>query len=273
MTDLTTKTKPTTLRARLESEQFRDQMAKALPKHMSPDRMIRVAATAIAKTPMLADCDQVSFFNAMLDLSQLGLEPDGRRAYLIPFNNRKKGIVECQLIIDYKGMVELILRTGDVSRIHADKVCENDEFEFNCGHVVRHRIDFRKPRGDAYAYYCMVTRKDGGTKCEVMTKDDIDAVRARSRSANSGPWVTDYDEMAKKTVAKRCFKWCEWSSEIRDAIEIDDKDYVEGRITARQTAAITTADDLTKMLQEPESDAEPSPPGALFDASPDAANA
>jgi recombinational DNA repair protein RecT len=85
-----------------------------------------------------------------------------------------------------------------------------------------------------------------------MTRDEVEAIRKRSRSANNGPWATDFDEMAKKTVFRRASKWIELSSEIRDAFDNDDKDYVDGRVTSRQTAAITTADDLTQMLAEPQ---------------------
>lgn len=243
-------TKQLTIRERLESPEFADQIARVLPKHISPERMARVAATAIMRTPKLRDCDQASFFNAMLQLSQWGLEPDGRRAHLIPFENRRRGVVECQLILDYKGIVELALRSGNISAIHTDKVCENDDFEYDCGQVIRHKIDFRKPRGDAYAYVCIITRKDGSKKCEVMSRDEVDKIRSRSKSKDNGPWVTDYDEMARKTVFKRASKWVELSPEIRDAIEVDDQDYVNGRVTGSYSEPVDT-DGLAALLESP----------------------
>ena len=94
--------KPLTLRQHLSSPSFSAEVSKALPKHLTPDRFLRVALTALTKTPKLADCDQASFFSALLTLSQFGLEPDGRRAHLIPFDNKKRGVLECQLIIDFK---------------------------------------------------------------------------------------------------------------------------------------------------------------------------
>ena len=233
-----------TIRDRLQSDAFRDQIAMVLPNHIKPERMVRVACTAMLRTPKLAECDQASFFNAMLQLSQWGLEPDGRRAHLIPFRNNKENRTECQLILDYKGLVELILRTGNVASIHADKACDADEFVYDCGQIVSHKIDFRKQRGEAFAYYCIITRKDGTKKCEVMSRDEVDAIRKRSKSANNGPWVTDFDEMAKKTVFKRASKWCELSSEIRDAFEHDDRDTIEGRVTR----SAVTADDIGRLL-------------------------
>jgi recombination protein RecT len=245
-------TKTMTLRDKLNSPAQLQEIERALPAHMSADRMSRVTLTALTRTPKLSECDQASFFQCLLTLSQWGLEPDGRHAHLLPFENRKRGVVECQLIIDYKGLVQLALRTGNIASIHCDSVCENDSFVYDCGEVVSHKIDFRKPRGEAYAFVCIIKMKDGGKKCEVMTRDEVDAIRKRSRSGTSGPWVTDYNEMAKKTVFRRASKWIELSSEIRDAFDHDDKDFVEGRVTSRETAAITTADDLTKMLAEPQ---------------------
>ncbi len=216
------KKQPLTLRQNLESVAFADQIAKALPKHLTPDRFIRVAVTAITKTPLLAQCDQASFFGALLTLSQFGLEPDGRRAHLIPFKNNKRGCYEVQLIIDYKGLAELAIRSGVVSYLHADVVCENDVFKENIGEIVAHEIDRKKDRGAVYAVYAICRFKDGSSKAEIMTRSEIEAIRRRSRAGQSGPWVTDWNEMAKKTAFRRLSKWLPLSPEIRDALEKDD---------------------------------------------------
>ena len=218
---------PATIRQLLEGDIFREQVGKALPKHLTPDRFIRVAVTTMNRVPMLAQCDQASFFNALLTLSQLGLEPDGRRAHLIPFRNNKKGIVECQLIVDYKGIVELISNAGDVANIHADVVCDNDTFVYDKGVLQQHNIDFKAPRGEVYAAYALIRFKDGTEKCEVMTKDEIAAIRKRSKAAESGPWVTDWNEMAKKTVFRRASKWVKLSPEQHEIIEKDDTQFPE----------------------------------------------
>jgi recombination protein RecT len=190
-------------------------VAQALPAHIKPERMIRVALTAMTRVPKLADCDQSSFFSAMLTLSQLGLEPDGRRAHLIPYGKT------CQLVIDYKGLVELAMRSGDVSNIHADVICRNDEFESNMGRVARHVIDYASDRGDVIAAYAICRFKDGSEKAEILSKSEIDGIRKRSRAGNSGPWVTDYNEMAKKTAFRRLSKWLPLSPEYRDALDKD----------------------------------------------------
>ena len=214
-TKLATAGKPTTMDL-LKGDAFKERIMNALPKHLAPDRMIAVALTCINKTPKLAQCDQGSFFQAMLSLSQLGLEPDGRRAHLIPYGD------QVQLIIDYKGLVELAMRSGQVSNIHADVVCENDVFEYDMGDIKQHKIDFKKERGEMYAAYSICTFKDGTRKCEVMSKSEVDKIRSRSRAGKAGPWVTDFNEMAKKTAFRRLSKWLPLSPEVRDAFEKDD---------------------------------------------------
>lgn len=247
-----------TLRQQLDSPQFAAQVARALPKHLPPDRFIRVACTTVMRTPKLAQCDQASFFNALLTLSQLGIEPDGRRAHLIPFENRKRGCVECQLIIDYKGIAELVMRSGLVSTLHADIVCDKDEFEFNLGEIVKHKVNFRESRGEPYAAYCVCTFKDGTRKADVMSYNEIEAIRGRSRAGQSGPWVTDWAEMAKKTVFRRLSKWLPLSPEIRDAVEADDEPKViEVQATASPSAMFALPAPAPEQLPAPPEDDVP----------------
>lgn len=165
----------------------------------------------------------------LLDLSAFGLEPDGRRAHLIPYKE------QCTLVIDWKGLAELAMRSGIIAKLHADIVCENDVFAYNLGEITRHEIDFRKPRGDMYAAYALAQTKTGEVFVAVLSKDEIDAVRKRSRSGSSGPWVTDYAEMAKKTAFRRLSKWLPLSAEFRDAQELDDETEQVRDVTPKAT--------------------------------------
>lgn len=214
--------KTATLKTMLTSDAMRNQFAAALPRHLSPERFTRVALTALTRTPKLNECTQASFFKCLLDLSALGLEPDGRRAHLIPYRNNRQGIVECTLQIDYKGLVELAMNSGAVSMVHADIVCENDVFEYNLGEVTKHIIDWRKARGNVYAVYALCVFKDGAKKFEVMSVEDVEKVRNRKKEDDRSPWKTDWNEMAKKTVFRRLSKWIPQSPELRDAIEHED---------------------------------------------------
>lgn len=249
-----------TIRDRINSPAQMQEIARALPKHMSADRMARVAITALTKTPALNECEPASFFKCLLDLSAMGLEPDGRRAHLIPFRNNKRNVTECQLIVDYKGLVELAYRSGEIASIHTDVFCEGEEFIEDRGKVISHRIDRSKQRGKPLGAYCIVTFKSGSEKHEVMGIHEIEAIRKRSRSGSSGPWVTDWSEMARKTVFRRASKWLPLSSEILEAFERDGDQFEQPPARAKRPSGMSF-DDLKAALSHETS--EPTQPPVL----------
>jgi recombination protein RecT len=205
------------IRSLIQSDAVKQQMAMVLPKHLTADRMARVACTAILKTPKLAACRPESLLQALMLCSQAGLEPDGRNAHLIPYGD------QVQVIFDWKGLVALARRNG-VQNIAADIVCENDTFDWyrdGDGLHFKHQVDFRKARGEMFAAFCIW--KDGEQfDGEVMTKAEIDAIRKRSRASGAGPWVTDYNEMAKKTVVRRSSKKWPLDAELAEALNDAD---------------------------------------------------
>jgi recombination protein RecT len=217
-TELSTKND---LRSFIGSDKFKEQVALSLPQHLTPDRFARVALTAMTRTPKLLECTRESLLRCLMDCSSLGLEPNGRDAHLIPYGK------DCTLIVDFKGLIALAKRSGDVRSWSAELVCENDSFSWQDG-VVTHGIEWRKPRGAMQAVYSRVTLKDGSLEFEVMTKEECEAIRKRSRAGNSGPWVTDFTEMCRKTVIRRHSKRLTLSPEFADALERDD-DKIEER--------------------------------------------
>jgi recombination protein RecT len=207
------------IRTLISSDAYKKQFAMALPKHLKAERFIRIALTALTRTPKLAECTQASLVSCLLDLSQLGLEPDGRKAHLIPYGDK------CTLIVDYKGLVELARRSGEISDIHADVVCDGDFFEysFGSGGTLTHRPAM-KNRGAIIAAYSYVSLKDGTASYEVMSVDEIKAIQKRSKAGTMGPWISDFNEMAKKTVFRRHSKWLPISSERFQAAWEKDQD-------------------------------------------------
>lgn len=228
-----------TLRDWIMSPVFKSQIDAALPSICTSERFVRAALTSMQKNPKLMQCTQASLFQSFMTAAQLGIEPDGRRAHLIPYGT------ECTLVIDYKGLVELVKRSGDVSVPYAEKVCENDFFQWENGDIV-HRIDFTKPRGNAYAYYARVRHKDGAYQAVVMTKDEVEAIRARSRGRNSEPWTEHFDEMGKKTAFRRLSKWLVLSPEVADGIEKAEHSEFGGGV---EKATASAADALESALK------------------------
>lgn len=211
--------KITTIRGLMESN--KGAFAAALPRHMNADRMIRVALTSFNLTPKLLDCTPRSLLGAVIQCAQLGLEPGVLgHAYLIPYGK------DVQLVVGYKGLIQLARRSGEISTVTAHEVCSKDKFSYVYGldpklmHVPSEEAD----RGPISHFYAVVRLKDGGSQFEVMTKAQVDAHRDRySRAAKNGPWVTEYPEMGKKTVLRRVLKLSPASIEMQQAIEMDER--------------------------------------------------
>lgn len=208
------------------------QFAKALPKHMSPERLARIALTVYRQTPGLAECTPESFFGALMQAAQLGLEPGiVGHAYLLPFMNRRTGRKEVQFIIGYKGMIDLARRSGQIESITARPVYTNDYFKVTYGlnetmeHIPWHmREDVgHATRGELRGVYLVCKFKDGGHLIDYMPKAEIEEHRLRSLAADSGPWKTDYEAMALKTIIRKNFKWLPVSIEIQEQIAIRDE--------------------------------------------------
>jgi len=200
-------------------ERQKPEIARALPKHMDPDRLARIATTVMRQTPQLAQCTPESFLGALMTCAQLGLEPGPLgHAYLVPYGR------EVTFVPGYRGLVELARRSGQVQSVQARIVRDGDEFDYEFGlePKLRHRptADADKPVTHAYA---VLRLKDGGVDFDVMTRAEIDAIRKRSRAANNGPWVTDYAEMAKKTVLRRLLKTAPMSVEYHQAVANDEQ--------------------------------------------------
>ncbi len=205
-------------------EQMKGEIARCLPKHLTPERMARIAMTELRKTPKLQECDPMSFIAAIMQASQLGLEPGILGScYLIPFNNNNTGKVECTFMPGYRGFLDLARRSGQIVSLVARAVYSNDEFsyEFGLKEDLIHKPAMND-RGELIAVYAVAILKDGGHQFDVMSKKDVDIIKSQSKSRNNGPWVTHYEEMAKKTVLRKLFKWLPCSVEMQKAVSLDE---------------------------------------------------
>jgi len=205
-------------------------IAQALPKHLSVERITRLALTCIRMNPELLDVEQASFLSAVLTCSQLGLEPDGvtGMAYLIPFWNRKKKppVLECQFIPGYQGLKELAYRTDKVQFIQARAVYESDSFHMAYGFDERlEHIPSPTGWGNAnvVGVYATALLKSGVKVFEYMSFDEIEAIRQAAPGHDSPAWRNHWIEMAKKTVIRRLCKTLPRSVELATAIYADEK--------------------------------------------------
>lgn len=212
----------------------KDQIELALPRHLDTERFTRIAITCVRTTPKLAECDAISLVGALMVSAQLGLEPGGPlgQAFLVPRWNSKTSTYDATFQLGYKGIIELARRSGQLLSIEAHEVCENDEFSYSYGlnDNLEHKPLLRGERGRVYAYYAMAKFKDGGHAFVVMSLDDIEGRKARSSSKDKGgkfygPWVTDYDAMARKTCIRALAPYLPLSPELERAIRGDERAY------------------------------------------------
>lgn len=200
------------------------EIARCLPKHLTTERMTRIALTELRKNPKLQECEPMSFIASIMQASQLGLEPGVLGScYLIPFNNKTKGIVECTFMPGYRGFIDLARRSGQIVSLTSRAVFKNDVFEYEFGLTenLTHKPCMDDP-GELVAVYAVAKLKDGGHQFEVMSKKQVDKIREGSQGKNHGPWVTHYEEMAKKTVLRKLFKWLPCSVEMQKAVSLDE---------------------------------------------------
>lgn len=202
------------------------EIKKALPAVITPERFTRMVLSALSMNQRLAECTPQSFLGAMMTAAQLGVEPNTPlgQAYLIPYNNRKKGCMECQFQLGYKGLIDLAYRSGEVSIIQAHTVCENDEFEYELGldPKLKH-VPAPASRGAATHYYAMFRTKDGGCGFAVMSREEVEQhARKYSKSYGDSPWQTNFDEMAKKTVLKKALKYAPLKSDFVRGVTQDE---------------------------------------------------
>lgn len=237
------------------------EIAKALPSVITPERFTRMVFSAISTNSKLAECTPQSFLGAMMTAAQLGVEPNTAlgQAYLLPYRN--KGVMECQFQLGYKGLLDLAYRSGEVSIIQAHVVYENDTFEYELGldPKLKH-VPATSKRGNPIAYYAMFKTKDGGYGFEVMSQEDVMAHAQRySKSYQYGPWQTNFEEMAKKTVLKRALKYAPLKSEFVRETATDEsiKTTISADMTEVQSEVIYVDEDTGEAVETPSESTTP----------------
>lgn len=214
----------------LKSKQ--SEIAKMLPKHLNAERLLKVAQIAATTTPGLLKCDVASLIGAIGQCAQMGLEPNTvlGHAYLVPFNTKRKDangnerwVNSVQVIIGYKGLIELARRSGQIVSISAHEVCANDKFELVYGldEKLTHTPALGE-RGEILGFYAVAKLKDGGHCFEFMSMRQIQEIMASTQSKGKyGPWKDHFVEMGRKTVIRRLAKYLPLSVEFQTAAALD----------------------------------------------------
>lgn len=214
-------------------DQMAGEFAVALPQHIPVDRFKRTVLTAVNQNADLLGADRKSLFGACMKAAQDGLFPDGREGALVIFNTKLKDketgkeswIKAVQWMPMVYGIIKKMRNSGQLASIVAHEVYERDHFKYRLGdeESIEHEpyLGHESP-GKMIAVYAIARLKDGTIQREVMTRAQVDRVRAVSKSKDNGPWVAWFEEMARKTVTRRLSKYLPMSTEIEDMLRRDD---------------------------------------------------
>lgn len=218
-------------------------IAAVLPKHLTAERIGKIALGAVRGNPKLLECTVESLFGAVIKCAELGLEPNTPlgHVYMIPFRTKRgnEWVMDVQVIVGYKGYIDLARRSGQIVSIAAHEVCEHDDFEFAYGLDEKlHHVPARSHRGAVIYYYAVAKLVGGGHAFEVMTVEDVEAIRDKSqgwqqaikyaKKTNDGaiiecnsPWFNHPVEMGRKTAVRRLMKYLPLSIQMATASQID----------------------------------------------------
>lgn len=228
-------------------EKSAKELGRALPEHLRSDRLVRIALTCVRQNPELGRCTPESFLGALFTAAQLGIEPVGGRAYLLPFRNSRKktdgswhSVLEAQFVLGYKGLAEMFYRHDKSVQLEWGIVHQNDEFDFEKGtsSYLKHKPILTN-RGEPIAYYVVASLNNGGKVFEIMSREDCLAHgRKHSKTIDkktgefyaASPWSTSLDSMCLKTVLIQLCKVLPLSVELQKAIQVDEssRDYRHG---------------------------------------------
>lgn len=221
--------KQDTVRGLLKS--MEGEIKNALPSYLPVEKFIRTALTAINSNPDLAECTQDSLLAAIMNSAQLGLEfntPLGE-AYLIPYKDKKNGITTVNFQLGYQGLLKLAYNTGQFKRITAREVRANEAFDFDYGTgEISHKPCLTGDSGDVIGYYAIYQTKDGGQDVFYMSKEDARAYGLKYsvpfKKYNKGPWIDNFDAMAKKSALIQVLKYAPKAIESQALVQATNFD-------------------------------------------------
>jgi recombination protein RecT len=223
---LTPQARMTTIKDALEKNLSNFRAVAA--RHLTPERVIKVVLGAASRSPFILNCTPVSIVKSALQAAELGLEPGSSLGefWLVPFKNNKTGQWEAQGIPGYRGLISLARRTGEISNLYAEAVYDGDTFNCELGldPKLEHKPDYdnenREDAKNLSFVYAVARFKGGSFQFVVLSRKQVDALRRRSKAGDKGPWVTDYEEMAKKTAIRRLSKYLPLSAEMSKALDL-----------------------------------------------------
>lgn len=240
-----------------ELDELRPEIEKVLPVQVTVDKFMRVVYTAIAQNVSLRNADRRSLLTSAIKAAQDGLLPDGREAAFVIFNSKEKfrengkmmerWIEKVQYMPMVNGIIKKLNQTGELKQISVNIVREGDTFRYwvdDHGEHILHEPLLGTNGRQATAAYARATMHGGGVYLEIMSRFEIEQVRAISKSKDKGPWVEWWEEMAKKTVIRRMSKRMPMSTDVVQVLHRDDEMYDLSQRTRRASSGTAAAREM-----------------------------
>ena len=213
-------------------QKFKPQIGEMLPRHLTPERMMRIATMAASRDSGLLRAEPMSVIASIVQASRMGIEPDGtfNSGWLIARWNSKTQRNECTFQIGYGGKIDLQMRSGKYEEITARAIHKNDKFKMSFTPSLKffHEPLLDGDRGPLIAVYCVTVTKTGHHIVDFMTRAECEKVRddfgPRNKAGNIvGPWVSDFEAMCLKTVIHQASKTKDKSVEYRNFQTEEDR--------------------------------------------------
>lgn len=220
------------------------EFAVALPPQIPVQKFVRTVVTTVQMNPQLLECDRRSLFATAMKAAQDGLLLDGREAAPVVFRTKAGPMVQYMPMIG--GLLKKLRNSGELLSISAYTAHEHDQFTYELGdeEKIVHKPRLDGPRGAVIAAYAVAKTKDGGVYREVMSVEEIEKVRNVSRAKDAGPWMSWYEEMARKTVLRRLMKRLPSSADIDALVESDNETFDLKQAAAPAAAPVNPMDAL-----------------------------
>jgi recombination protein RecT len=222
-------------------EAMAPQMAEVVPRHLSAEKLMKVALGSIKKDSKLLECSVSSLLSCVMEASKLGLSIGGilGEAHLVPFSR------EATLIIGYRGFVSLMRRGGDITTVRAVVVCEKDRFRYTEGldPTIEHEPSLLEDRGAPTHVYAVAKWKDSDD-CQFVVLGKQSVMKARAVSKKQELWDQHPEAYWQKTAIRRLAKLAPLDVDAGDAIERDDsREYIDSVAVevAQETASVSAS--------------------------------
>lgn len=210
------------------------EIARALPAHLTAERMARITLTQARQTPRLLACTAESLAGAVLTCAQLGMEPGPTgEAFFVPRRNGDTGEWEASFQLGYKGMAKLFWQHPLAKYLNTATIRVNDEFDYDLGTTpyLKHKPNKGDRGAEEGHWYAVYLLTNGGFGFAVLDKPAVDRRRRASAQPYGFGWKNNYNEMAEKSALRDAFdtmpksaemaRALAWDGEVRTNLDLD----------------------------------------------------